>query len=88
MEDELPTGSLDILSHFSVSSLIAGFLFGIIGFYLFRHGKKTMNYGVIFCSIGLMCYTLFTSGPLLDWGVGFALCGLAYYLDKNANLTG
>lgn len=27
-----------------------------------------------------MAFSYFTQGPWLDWGVGFALCGLAYYL--------
>lgn len=64
---------------FSFSSIMSGFIFGVIGFYLTKEGKKRLNYAWIFIGIGLMIYTVFVSGPLLDWGGGLALCGLAYY---------
>lgn len=73
---------------FSISALASGFIFGVIGLYVFRHAKKTLNYPQLFVSIALMSYTLFTHGPWQDWGVGFVLCGAAYYFEKNANLTG
>lgn len=78
----------DMGFHFTASQIIASLLFGIIGFYVFRFGKKTLNYPVIFCGVGLMAYPLFTSGPLQDWGVGLLLCGLAYYFHTTGNTTG
>ncbi|MGZ3721758.1 MAG: hypothetical protein ACXVA9_02430 [Bdellovibrionales bacterium] len=81
-----PLGSM--LSHFSVSTIIVSFVFGVIGIYVWRHGKKTSNYKVIFTAIAMMIYPMFTSGWIMDWAVGIGLCWLAYYFDSNANLTG
>jgi hypothetical protein len=64
---------------FSISTLFAGFIFGVIGFYLFREGKRRLNYTTLFCGVLLMIYPYFVSGPWLTWCAGFALCGLAYY---------
>lgn len=62
-------------------SLIAGIIFGIIGFWLFRKGKKEHHVSHSLIGIGLMVYPYFTSDtPRLTWGVGFAFCGLAYLL--------
>ena len=88
MEDIDLENPMAALSHFSMSTIIVSFLFGVIGIYVFRHGKKTLNYPLIFTSVAMMSYPLFTSGWLMDWGVGIALCALAYYLNQNANLTG
>jgi hypothetical protein len=85
-ETDLPLDALGL--SFSFSALAAGFVFGIVGFYIFRHGKRSLNYPLIFTGIALMSYTLFTQGPLQDWGGGALLCGLAYYFNKNANQTG
>lgn len=64
----------------SISAIASSLLFSSIGFYVFRQGKKRANFKIIFTGIGLMTYSYFTQGPLLDWGVGLFLCGLAYYL--------
>ena len=66
------------LESFSASSLLAGLIFGIIGFYLFRKGKKDTDFEVIFIGIALMVYPYFTSGARWDWGIGIGLCLIAY----------
>jgi hypothetical protein len=81
-------GGLDLGFHFTASQIIASLVFSVVGIYLFRLGKKTLNYPVIFVSLALMIYPAFTHNPLQDWGIGVVLCGLAYYLHKNNNLTG
>jgi hypothetical protein len=81
-----PFGSL--LSHFTMSQILASFIFGVIGIYVFRHGKKTSNWKVCFVAIALMLYPMFTTGWMWDWGVGIGLCWLAHYLDTHENLTG
>ncbi len=68
-------GSMDI----SMSGLLAGFVYGVIGVFLFKKGKKEAEFDYIFIGIALMIYPYFTHGPLGDWGVGAALCALAYY---------
>jgi len=88
LDEENLADPMAMLSHFSMSTIIVSFIFGVIGIYVFRHGKKTLNYPVIFISIAMMIYPMFTSGWILDWGVGLGLCGAAYYFDKNANQTG
>jgi hypothetical protein len=89
MEDEVlanPMGTL--LSHFTVSQILASFIFGVIGIYVFRHGKKTANWKVVFTAVALMIYPMFTSGWMMDWGVGIGLCWVAHYFDQNENQTG
>lgn len=86
--DEQTVDPLSLLSNFSMSTIIVSFVFGVIGFYVFIYGKKTANYKLIFTAIAMMIYPMFTSGWLMDWAVGLGLCGLAYYLKNNADLTG
>ena len=74
--------------HFSTSQIIASLFFGVIGWYVFLHGKKKVNYPVLFSGVAMMVYPMFTNGPLQDWGIGFLLCGVAYYFNENHNLTG
>jgi len=64
----------------TASGLFAGIIFGGIGLWLFREGKRHVNYGVLFTGIAMMVYPYFTHTPLGDWGVGIALCFLARYL--------
>jgi hypothetical protein len=64
---------------FSPSGLFAGFVFGVIGIWLFRKGKKEAEFDFIFIGLALMVYPYFTKGPWGDWGIGAALCSLAYY---------
>ena len=63
----------------SASSLMAGFLYGTIGIFIFRKGKKDAEFDLMFIGIALMVYPYFTHGPLPDWGIGAALCAIAYY---------
>ena len=65
---------------FSISGLFSAFIFGVIGMYLFGQARSRGDIRLAFVGVGLMVYPYFTSGPFLDWGVGFALCGLAYYI--------
>ena len=81
-----PLGNL--MSSFTLSQILASFVFGVIGIYVFRHGKKSSNWKVCFIAIALMLYPMFTNGWMLDWGIGIGLCWLAYYLDERENLTG
>ena len=62
-----------------MSSLIASFIFSVIGLYVFKQGKKLSNAPQIFVGLALMIYSYFTPTPLLTWAVGIILCGVAYY---------
>ncbi|MBC7419777.1 MAG: hypothetical protein H7328_03525 [Bdellovibrio sp.] len=66
--------------NFSISSIIAGFIFSVIGFWMLREAKKKSDLRLVVIAILLIAYTYFTPNPYLDWGVGAALCGLAYLI--------
>ncbi|MBX3021372.1 MAG: hypothetical protein KF799_06800 [Bdellovibrionales bacterium] len=69
---------LALLSSFSLSALLAAFVFGVVGFYLFLHGRRRTNYWWVWTGVGLMIYPLFISGAWSSWATGGALCILAY----------
>ena len=66
------------LPEFTFSGIASSFVFGVIGLWMFREGKRKVSYNIVFIAIGLMIYPYMTKGPLADWGVGIALCTLAY----------
>lgn len=68
----------------SISGIFAGLIFGAIGFWLIKEGKRRANIPVIVTGVAMFAYTYFTSSPLADWGIGIALCGAAYYFWNNA----
>lgn len=71
------------LMHFDISSLIAGFVFGVVGWWMFKQGRKKENKKVIGISVALMAYPYFIEGAIKNWGLGFLLCFIAYYFwDK------
>ncbi|MNJ98470.1 hypothetical protein D3C87_162360 [compost metagenome] len=70
---------LDSLSSLSVSSLIAGILFSIVGLWVFRQGRKAVNIRLTIVGLLMMIYPYFVDKPLLTWGIGCVLCGYSYY---------
>ena len=85
MDQDMP---LDFGIHFTWSQIIASLVFTVVGVYVFKLGKKTLNYPLIFTAAAMLIYPVFTHSVLQDWGIGLALCGLAYYFHSNSNLTG
>jgi hypothetical protein len=67
----------------SVSSLLAAFVFGSIGLFLFQVGRKRQNLQVMITGIVMMGYSYFTTSPALDWGIGLGLSAAAYYFWNN-----
>jgi predicted permease len=91
--DDLQGAATDpfaMLSHFSTAAIVCSFIFTVIGIYLFRYGKKQLNYPIIFIAVAMMIYPMFTltAGWFINLGIGASLCAFAYYFDQNANLTG
>ena len=64
---------------FSPQALIAGLIFGVVGLWLFREGRKNLNFRVMITGIAIMSFQLFVKGWVQTWGIGLGLCGLAYY---------
>jgi len=63
---------------FSVSSLIAGFIFGVFGFAVLKHGKKNANNHLVVIGIAMVAYPYFVENPWLNWIIGLALSFGAY----------
>lgn len=75
--EELNNLPLDL--SFDVPSLIAGLVFGIVGLYVFRRGKKESSMRLVMLGLALMIYPYFVEGATLNWLVGFLLSGASYY---------
>jgi multisubunit Na+/H+ antiporter MnhE subunit len=63
---------------FSIGNLIAGFLFGLIGLYLFRAAKREANLICLTLSLVLMIYPYFVSNEWATWGIGIVVTVFAY----------
>ena len=61
-----------------LSLLFCGFVFGVIGVWMFRQGKKNANVTAIVIAIALMIYPYFVSNIWLAWLIGISLCFIAY----------
>ncbi|WP_413557291.1 hypothetical protein [Bdellovibrio sp. HCB209] len=64
---------------YSVSALIGGTVFGIIGIYLYRKGRREGHSPNVWVGVSLMVYPLFVTSSLFTWTIGTLLCGVAYY---------
>jgi hypothetical protein len=68
---------------FAAGDLVAGLLFGGIGFVAFAYGKKMMNLRAMALGGALMAYPYFTPPGAPQWVVGAALTA-ALYLSREA----
>lgn len=64
--------------NFSLSSLIAGLLFGILGVFFFKEGKREGNVLRILIGLTLMIYPYFIENDYILWSLGVGLTFLAY----------
>ena len=65
--------------NFSVSSLVAGFFFGVWGLYLVRRAKREAHPPSLAIGLALLVYPYFVENAYLLWGIGTALLGAAYW---------
>lgn len=65
---------------FDIWALIAGGVFGMIGFFAFLNGKKYGAWKRIVIGIALMIYPYFTPGALWTCSVGILLCIGLYFI--------
>ena len=64
---------------FTVSTLIAGFFFGVVGVYLLRKGKREANGWSLIIGVTMLIYPYAVSDPFLVWGIGIGLFWLGWY---------
>jgi len=64
---------------FDVWVLVALFIFGIIGLWLFREGRRRENKHIKYIGLAMMMYPYFVEGRFWNWGIGLALCFAAYH---------
>jgi hypothetical protein len=58
------------MPQFDPANLIAGFIFGSIGFVAFTYGKRMSLWKPMFCGIALMVYPYFVENVFLLFGIG------------------
>ncbi len=64
--------------NFSVSSIMAGLVFGYLGFYFFRLGKRDSNPTMLMLGLALFIYPYFVENPYACWGIGIGLSFFAF----------
>ncbi len=55
------------------SLLFAGLVFGTLGVYVFKEGRRLTHVGKIILGIALIIYPYFVSSALLTWIIGTVL---------------
>lgn len=77
--DEMNRQYLQLLSSISPWTLVGGLIFGILGIWMFRKGRRENNRKVLWVGVALMVYQSFTLEPAPIWGIGLLLAALGYY---------
>lgn len=63
--------------NFSISSLVASFIFGVAGMYIVKQARKDAHLPNLLIGVGLMIYPYFIENIYLMWGLGLGLLVLA-----------
>ena len=53
-------------------------LFGLVGYAVYRHGRKLSRNALIWSGVALMLYPYAVSDTWLLWAIGAGLCGWVY----------
>ena len=64
--------------NFSISSILAGLLFGGIGFVAFSYGKKQGLPAPMIIGISLMAYPYFITNTIATYAIGIVLTALLF----------
>lgn len=62
----------------SPAYLVGAILFGIIGYVVFRRGRKLVSASMTWGGVALMLYPYAVTQTWLLWAIGVALCGWLY----------
>lgn len=66
------------LQNISAGALVAGFVFGVFGFFIFKYGKQESNGKRMILGLILMVYGYFVPNPWAAWAIGIILVFLNY----------
>ena len=61
------------MPQFSIAELVAGLLFGSIGFVAFAYGKRRAEWRPMFTGLALMIYPYFVANTVALYGIGAGL---------------
>lgn len=64
--------------NFSVSEIIAGLLFGTLGFWIFKKSREKMNVKLSVIGVSLFFWPYIPNNIWVNWLGGLALCALAW----------
>ncbi len=64
----------------SISYIIAGIFFGMIGLIIFKEGKKRSSTELFFLGVALMVYPYFITDDIWVWVVGVLLTAVSFKL--------
>ncbi len=62
-----------------IPQLLAGLIFGTIGFFVFLHSQKNRHWRNMIIGIVMMIYPYFVSHPIFVWVIGIILTALLYF---------
>jgi len=65
---------------FEPAVIFAGFVFGTLGVYLIKEGKRLSSVGKILVGVTLIVYPYFIESAVISWMVGGALFALSFRL--------
>lgn len=68
--------------NFSLSALIAGFVFGVFGVYFIKDGKRQALVSLVLVGLALLVYPYFIENIYLIWGIGVALLAYGFWLRQ------
>lgn len=66
----------------TIGGVSGALIFGALGFWLIRAGRRAGNILWALIGLAMMVYPYFVSNGWVTWGIGFALCGVAYQVRE------
>ena len=63
----------------SVATFMAGFVFGVFGWFILKHGRHEANGKRMALGLLLMTYGLVVPNAWANWGIGILLVAINYY---------
>lgn len=63
----------------SLAYIIGSIFFGIVGYFIYRQGRKSGNLYVFVIGIGLNVFTFFVDSTWLMYLIGCAMCASAWF---------